>query len=339
MTDLTPSDALSMYLSERQSELAASTVKSIRSRIGMFVDWCDDRDDIETLDDVQPMHLHQYKLHNVEQGIADKTVLHRLNDVVNLLEWAAAIDCCDDSLADRLRALQPNADSSRDRILSSERASDILDYLERFNYAQRHHVVILLLWSTGIRLGALRSIDVSDVILEPTETDVPYISLSHRPETDTPLKNGTGGERHISLKESTATVIGDYLSHHRDDVTDDYGRRPLVTTQFGRPSVITVRRTVYRYTRPCEVSKDCPHGEHPSECKAATDNDYAAQCPSVVSPHDVRRGAITYLCRNDVPETVVSDRCDVSPDVIDKHYNQMTECEKMEKRRGYLENI
>jgi hypothetical protein len=45
------------------------------------------------------------------------------------------------------------------------------------------------------------------------------------------------------------------------------------------------------------------------------------------------------LLRNDVPKQVVGDRADVSTEVLDKHYDQMTQEEKMEQRRDYLKNI
>ncbi|MDZ7730612.1 MAG: hypothetical protein U5K37_06370 [Natrialbaceae archaeon] len=40
-----------------------------------------------------------------------------------------------------------------------------------------------------------------------------------------------------------------------------------------------------------------------------------------------------------MPETAVSDRANVSTKVIEKHYDQRTEKEKMEQRRQYLINI
>jgi len=40
-----------------------------------------------------------------------------------------------------------------------------------------------------------------------------------------------------------------------------------------------------------------------------------------------------------VPENVVGDRANVSKDVLDQHYDQRTERERMEQRRGYLDDI
>jgi hypothetical protein len=36
---------------------------------------------------------------------------------------------------------------------------------------------------------------------------------------------------------------------------------------------------------------------------------------------------------------VVSDRANVTSDVIDQHYDQRSQREKMEQRRGYLDDI
>jgi len=58
-----------------------------------------------------------------------------------------------------------------------------------------------------------------------------------------------------------------------------------------------------------------------------------------VSPHAVRRGAITHWLNSDVPEPVVSARVNVSTAVLDEHYDRRTERDKMEQRRKYLDQI
>jgi hypothetical protein len=47
----------------------------------------------------------------------------------------------------------------------------------------------------------------------------------------------------------------------------------------------------------------------------------------------------TYGLNNDLPDQVVSDRANVSPGILDKHYDRRTDREKIEQRRGYLESM
>jgi integrase len=211
-----------------------------------------------------------------------------------------------------------------DDMLESDEASELLEYLSKYHFASRRHVVVALLWETGIRVGAANSIDIGDVSL-----DDGYINLVHRPDRGTTLKNGKSGERPVVITDELAGLLAEYIGHNRLDRTDDAGREPLVTSDYGRLSRTPYRRVVYQTTAPCFRDEPCP------DC---VDNP-EKKCPEAVSPHAVRRGSITHYLTEDVPTEVVSDRMNVSRDVLDQHYDRRSEEVKLEQRRGYLDEI
>jgi integrase len=177
-------------------------------------------------------------------------------------------------------------------------------------------------------MGAARAIDLRDY--HPGEGSV---EIRHRPKTRTPLKSQDTGERLVALSDDLCQLLDDWIAERRPDTVDDHGRQPLLTTGQGRLSGSTLRHDVYGFSRPCQVGQECPHGRDPDDCEAVS-RDPAAKCPSSVSPHAIRRGAITNHLNSDVPENVVGDRANVSKDVLDQHYDQRTERERMEPRRG-----
>lgn len=50
-------------------------------------------------------------------------------------------------------------------------------------------------------------------------------------------------------------------------------------------------------------------------------------------------GSITHFLTEDIPDKVVTDRMNVSQDILDKHYDKRDESVKVEQRRGFLENL
>jgi hypothetical protein len=56
-----------------------------------------------------------------------------------------------------------------------------------------------------------------------------------------------------------------------------------------------------------------------------------------VNPHAIRRGSITHHLAGDVPAEIVSDRMNVSRDVLDKHYDRRSADVTLEQRRRYLD--
>ena len=333
---VSPSKAVELYLEDKKADdVAVRTIETYRSELQVFVDWCESQD-INHIADIDGLTFKQYKLY-LSDRYAQSTASNRLRTAKTLLEWCTTIDAADPEVINKIEVKRKN--DVRSSEVTAEQAEAILDRLQKFHYASMDHVVFELLWNTGARLGTIRALDINDFKSNPDDANGPYIRAIHRPKTGTPLKNGDRGERTIGLSDTVATVLEDYLAVERPNVTDKYDRSPLLATLNGRPALSTLRAVLYAISRPCWYGKECPVGKTPSSCEAAQTKRAARHCPENNSPHDVRRGRITHYRRNEVPKEIVSDRCDVSPQVLEKHYNEMSETEKMEQRRNYLNNI
>lgn len=329
---LAPREALGMYLEARQHELSTETIRNQGYRLESFVDWCED-EGIENLNDLSARDINDFRQHRLDE-VEPITLKGQLQTLRKYLEFAASIDAVEDGLRERvlLPVVDPE-DEVSDAILETDRARAVLDHLERFNYASRDHVLFALMWHTGLRLGSIRALDIDD--FDPEDS---CLDLLHRPETGTPLKNGRGAERSIALGQFFAKLVDEYIDRVRVNVSDQFGRRPLLTSSHGRYSPSGIRDTTYWLTRPCMVGP-CPHGEDPDTCQWNRNKNTAHGCPSTLSPHPVRRGAITRMLREGTPDPIVADRVNDSLEVLEKHYDSRSEREKMRVRRQFIQDL
>ena len=332
---MTPTDAKEMYLSQRESEVSQSTIQAHHYRLKHFVRWCDEVAEIDNLNELTGRDLQRYKMWRRDDGdLNNVTMVTQLSTIRVFIKWCENIDAVASGTHDKI--LLPSLGKTEDRrtaMLSEEAAKQLLEYLRQFEFATRTHALIEVLWHTGIRIGAAHSLDVEDY-----DRKEQYLELHHRPETGTRLKNKTGGERYVSLSANVCDALDAYLQYNREEGEDDEGRSPPFSSPSGRPAKSTLRDSIYRITRPCEYTGECPHDREIDSCEAL-ENNKASTCPSSVSPHAIRRGSITLHLSEDVPEKVVGDRMDVSLDVLEKHYDRRGEQKKAEQRRDYLDDL
>ncbi|MXR19229.1 tyrosine-type recombinase/integrase [Halobacterium bonnevillei] len=331
----TPERALELYLDDKSRDCQQATVDAHRSRLGFFVDWCEDQD-IDNLNDLSARDLHEFRVWRRQDlnTVSEKTQMDSLRVFI---QWCETIDAVESGLFKNVDSPSlDDGENARDTVLHAERAREILDYLERYEYATTEHVAWVVLTETGMRLGAARALDVRDY---RPDAKTPHVEICHRPETETPIKNKTPGERRVAVSSEACEVIDDYLQERRPNITDEHGRQPLLATTQGRPGTSTIRSYVYRWSRPCAIGAGCPHDRDPEGCEAVTNDDRMARCPSSVTPHPIRRGYITQLLRAGVPVKVVSDRCNVTPTIIDQHYDVRSEEDKMRQRQAVLADV
>ncbi|WP_336326522.1 tyrosine-type recombinase/integrase [Halovenus sp. HT40] len=331
---INPDTALELYLADRENNVTEATIYSHRSRLGHFVRWCDEQG-ISNLNNLTGRQLHEYRLWRRDEGdlspAAEKTQMDTLRVFIR---WVESIDGASEDLHVKVRS--PNltgGDNVRDVMLEEDRAEELLEYLRRYEYATRPHAVLTLMWHTMMRVGAIRALDIEDYNSEEQS-----IQVVNRPESGTRIKNGLDGERFVALSDEVCMVLDDWIDQRRPEKTTSHGREPLVSTSHGRVHRSTLRRDCYRYTRPCISTGQCPHGRDIEDC-SATERDNASKCPSSVSPHALRRGGITHALSEEWPMKAVSDRANVSEQVLEMHYDQRSEKAKMEQRRDYTDRL
>lgn len=332
---ISPAKAKEMYLDARKREVSQSTLDGYHYRLKHFIRWCKDVEGIENMNNLSGRKLQRFKTWRRDDGDLKPITLEGNLDALRLfIRWCESIDAVSEGLHEKIvMPILKKEDEQAEKILDGKTAGTILDYLRQFEYASRPHVILEVLWHTGIRLGALRSLDLDDYDAEGES-----LQLRHRPDKGTPLKNGTEGERLVALDPDVCRVVEDWIDYHRHEVTDEFDRKPLLTTRNGRIKGSSIRDAIYKITRPCYYADQCPVDRDPEECEA-THYDKWSKCPPNVNPHAIRRGSITHYLTEDIPEKVVSDRMNVGMDVLDKHYDKRSEEVKMEQRRGYLDNI
>jgi integrase len=322
------------YLKDKSSDVTDSSLSNYETTLRKFVGWLED-EGITNLNTLTSDEIQQFKEWRQEQvkTITLKTDMTCIKDFIRFCEH---IDAVPKDL--RLMVRIPKPDDSEevaDAVLTQEEATQILDHLDTHEYASIRHVIVLILWKTGMRRGSLYALDKRDF----DDGSKPYLRVRHRPDTGTPLKNKNKGERDVRVSGEVAGVIRDYLRFNHPGEEDEHGRVPLLSSTPGkRCEASTIQRNVYTATRPCHYTGECPMDRDQQECEAMSFNT-ASKCPGSVSPHALRRGYVTEALNSGQPKDVTADRVDMTREVMDKHYDKATKNEQMERREDYLVDI
>lgn len=334
---LEPEEAVDWYLEHRRDDVRTSTRRAHSSALHIFVEWTEEAG-IDNMNALSGRQLLRFKTWRKSQ--ADLTTVSLNGNLAILrtfLQFCESIDAVHKDLHEDVPLPNvPAKEEVNEFVPSDEEVKQIRRYFQQFAYASRKHVVFELIAELGLRMGAVRAIDLEDI-----DGDDRVIHLRHRPESreveGTPLKNGSDGERIVNISDTLWNAIENYIELHRHDVEDEYERNPLITTPAGRVATTTLRRDFYKMTRPCSSSNSCPHDRDMSTCEA-THSRQASQCPSSFSTHPLRKWSIMHQLDEGVPKELLSDRVDVSVPVLDKHYDQRSEERKSRRRREVLQD-
>ncbi|MFB6078252.1 MAG: site-specific integrase [Halarchaeum sp.] len=131
LEELTPTEAVQMYLADKQSDSAEATVRSHRSRLGHFLDWCDENG-IENLNELSGRDLHRYKLWR-QEDINKVTLKTQLDTLRVFIRFCESIDGVRPDLSQAVKSPKlEDGDNQREVIVEQDQAEQILDYLLSF---------------------------------------------------------------------------------------------------------------------------------------------------------------------------------------------------------------
>jgi integrase len=330
-----PERAIEMYLKSRENEVSRQSLQNYRYDLEAFTRWFNQETDYTYLSELSGKDLMAFRLHR-EENVATVTARGNLWNLKKFIRFCENIDAVPPGFNEKVSVPDTKSEEEvKDSHLTEEEAEKILDYLGKYEYGSFRHAAVHTLWHTGMRSGSLRALDLKDY-----KPGLNVLEIRHRPDTETPLKNGKDGERDVYISDELIDTLEAFKETGRADIRDDYGRRPLFASQDTRVGKTTLQRNIYTATRPCHYGQECPHDRDLDKCEATTYNT-ASKCPSSVSPHPLRRGAITALLNTNEPEAkaIASERMNVTTEVLDKHYNEQSLKEQMETRKQFLEGI
>ncbi|MFP4218433.1 MAG: site-specific integrase, partial [Salinarchaeum sp.] len=276
-----PMEAAERYLDHRKTEVAADTVRGNSTPIKMFARWMNRNN--KSFHQLNGLDLQQFYDHlkRHDSDFAKTTLRNYMTAVRQFLLKLEDWDAAPPGIASKIhRPSLEKGERRREEELRPERAEKIVQYLEKYQYASRDHVIFLIFWRTGIRSGALHSLDLDH--FQRLEEAGPVLRLHHRPDLGLPLKNGSDAERPVNLRESTAEVVEDYIEANRLESKDGHGNRPLITSQHGRYSKDQIRKTVQYWTCPKNT------GIGSCSCEEARIKEEAQKCEMSRSPHCIR---------------------------------------------------
>lgn len=308
-------EAIEAYFAERAPELSESSLTNHRYLLKQFSEWGEPRRDVDKIEDIEPLTVSRFRRHRSE-SINSNTMYNQLSVLRLFLRFCNRMGWVDESVPQSV-SMPNRAGCARSTTIDPDRVGAILDGLETYEYASLDHVLLSLVWTCSLRIGALRALDVQDVRLGEQ-----WMELAHRPETGTPLKNKEQSEREVNLHGWVCDVLRAWIDDRRPDVVDDNGRSPLVASQYGRMTHSPVRTRIYKLTACGGVSTGC-------ECDVSD----PSKCDESVSPHAIRRSSITAWLDNGTEPELLSSRVDSSTETLEKHYDVRSESDKRELRR------
>jgi len=230
------------YLKHRRNRSPA-TIAQYKRTIPVFLTFAD-RNNATYPDELTTDLVDRWVDEYLDMYDADATVYTYTKNVRAWLKWIHRRDHCEESvyriLDKKELGLTPAA---RDEAIPKPEAKVLLSKLRTQRFGTALHALVELTWNTGMRIGEIHSLDLTD--FESSDNE---LTVRHRPDEGTRIKNGRerddapgDGERNLILHPDVVDALSDYIQFERIEMRDAFERDPLFTTQHGRATIHSAR--------------------------------------------------------------------------------------------------
>lgn len=336
--ELTPRAARRQFLNAKRGNVKQSTHRAYKYPTKHLVEYCENNG-VESIGEISSHLLESWVQKRENENIKPITAKQTAKLGRVFIKWCQNSGLVEPGLADRIRIPKTTENDEVSRTtVRRDQAQQVLNTLSTYEYATRKHVAFRFIWDTGCRASGAIALDIDDLGTNP-ENGKPTVDFRNRKRTGTPLKNKNKSERTIMISDDLRSLIQDYIEGRRDDVTDEHGRRPLLTTPTRRVSRQHLYKDTVAFSRPCVYAGFCPDGREVAACEYAQSKKAACSCPENFSLHPIRRGSITDHLNRGFPKEQLSERVDVSVEVLEKHYDAGTHQDALNRREQFRDLV
>jgi site-specific recombinase XerD len=331
-SDLTIAEAIELYIRRNRPNWNGETERTYRRNLADFEEYAA-TNDVETTDDLSRWVVGRFTDYLLDQDYAHVTVAGRQKTARTWLKYLESQGIVDFGLHAAIDTISTtDDDETADQQLQPENARQLLSFYRSSTAwrGTRRHAALEVLWHIGCRTSGIRALDLDDY-----EDGV--LKFRNRPESDTRLKSGNKHERNVALSDIPREILEFYLNRERINKRDEYGRKPLFTSNRGRPVKGTFRNWMYLATQPC-MAVECPHERRRPNCDFVP-RDRASRCWSTRSPHAIRRGSVTWQLNLGFNVETVADRVGATPNTIRRYYDKPDYDDELARRREETERI
>jgi len=143
MEPITPEAALELYLEDKQREAAEATVRSHRSRLGHFIDWCDE-EGIDNMNDLTARRAHEYRVwrRSSHDRDANSVTMKTAMDTFRVfIRWCESIDAVPNGLAEKILSQASGNTKTNARTCSTRKSATTSSNTSkiRVRHKRTHH--------------------------------------------------------------------------------------------------------------------------------------------------------------------------------------------------------